>query len=187
MPTRLISQNICKSKSINNLTPFEECLFYRLIVSCDDYGRYDANTKLLKGFLFPLKEVTFAQIEKSLQSLAREGMVQVYECNGESYLQLSNWDKFQNVRSKKSKYPEPENICIHPYTDANKCMQMYTDANGCKRMQTNAYKCSRNPILILIRIRIHIRMRERDARARDLLPTGLRNGFGLCQGAGLFR
>ena len=36
MPNRIIKESIRTSDSINDLTWFEEVLFYRLMVSCDD-------------------------------------------------------------------------------------------------------------------------------------------------------
>ena len=37
MPNRILKESICRSDTIDHLTWFEEVLFYRLIVSCDDY------------------------------------------------------------------------------------------------------------------------------------------------------
>ena len=54
MPNRILKESICSSDSINELSWFEECLFYRLIVNCDDYGRFDGRTAIIKNRLFPL-------------------------------------------------------------------------------------------------------------------------------------
>ena len=67
MPNRIIKESIRTSDSINDLSWFEECLFYRLIVSCDDYGRFDGRPAIIKGSCFPLKDgVTTNNIEKAL-------------------------------------------------------------------------------------------------------------------------
>ena len=42
MPNRIIRQSICTSESMAALSWFEQVLFLKLIVSADDYGRYDA-------------------------------------------------------------------------------------------------------------------------------------------------
>ena len=55
MPNRIIRESICTSESIDGLSWFEEVLFYRLIVSCDDFGRYDGRAAIIKNRLFPLK------------------------------------------------------------------------------------------------------------------------------------
>ncbi|MCC8014702.1 MAG: hypothetical protein LIO87_05855 [Eubacterium sp.] len=63
MPNRILKESICRSEEIDSLSWFEEVLFYRLIVSCDDYGRFDARTKIIKGQCLPLKSVTERDIE----------------------------------------------------------------------------------------------------------------------------
>ena len=45
MPNRIIKESICRSEEIDSLSWFEEVLFYRLIVTCDDFGRYDGRAK----------------------------------------------------------------------------------------------------------------------------------------------
>ena len=131
MPTRLIRDRICKSESIDSLTWFEEVFFYRLITICDDYGRYDARAKVLKADLFPLKDgVTINQIEKALNKLSTVGMVQVYVYDQKPFLQLVTWEKYQSVRNKKSKYPEPPPTgeVVVSHTIENNCMQLHANA-----------------------------------------------------------
>ena len=36
MPNRILKESVCTSDSVNKLSWFEEVLFYRLIVNCDD-------------------------------------------------------------------------------------------------------------------------------------------------------
>lgn len=121
MPNRIIKESICSSDSIDTLSWFEEVLFYRLIVNCDDFGRFDARPALLKARLFPLKEgVTHKQIEAALSKLSTAGMVQVYMYDQKPFLQLVSWAKHQTVRNKRSKYPEPT-------ADESTCMQLHAD------------------------------------------------------------
>ena len=125
MPNRIIKESIRTSDSINELSWFEEVLFYRLIVSCDDYGRFDGRTAIIKGTLFPLKDVTKTDIEKALDRLSAVGLVAHYEVEEKPYLQLIYWEKHQNVRAKKSKYPSSERG--HLITHECNCNQMNTD------------------------------------------------------------
>ena len=53
MPNRILKESICRSEEIDSLSWFEEVLFYRLIVICDDFGRYDGRAKIIKGSCFP--------------------------------------------------------------------------------------------------------------------------------------
>lgn len=107
MPNRIIKESICRSDSVNALSWFEEVLFYRLIVNCDDYGRFDARPAIIKGSLFPLKTVTNKQIENALNKLSTVGIVYLYEVDGKPYLQFVTWGKHQRIRNVKEKYPAP--------------------------------------------------------------------------------
>ena len=134
MPNRILKENICSSDDINELSWFEEVLFYRLIVSCDDYGRYDGRPAIIKNRLFPLKDnLTSKSVSAALNKLASVGLVAMYEFDGKPYLHLPTWEKHQTPRAKKSKYPDPEN---GSQTSANICKQMQADE--CNGNQVNA-------------------------------------------------
>ena len=76
MPNRIIKESICTSDGIDALSWFEEVLFYRLIVSCDDYGRFDGRPAIIKNRLFPLKEnLTIKNVSAAINTLARAGLV----------------------------------------------------------------------------------------------------------------
>lgn len=124
MPNRILKESICTSDSIDTLSWFEECLFYRLIVNCDDFGRFDGRTSVIKNRLFPLKEsITLKNVSAAINNLARAGLVMPYECDGKPFLYLPSWNEHQNVRAKRSKYPEPSGV----NTDDCKCMQMHAN------------------------------------------------------------
>lgn len=128
MPNRIIKESICVSDSIDSLGWFEEVLFYRLIVSCDDFGRFDGRLAVIKNRLFPLKEnLTLKNVELAVNKLARAGLISLYENDGRPFLYLPTWNEHQTIRAKQSKYPEPPE-------------------SNCKQMISNASKCSRNPI-----------------------------------------
>lgn len=117
MPNRIIKESICRSDIINLLKPFEEILFYRLIVVCDDYGRFDGRPEIIKGSCFPLKDTAVKDIGKSLERLAEVGLVDLYDVHGKPVLQLSSWSEHQQIRAKKSKYPAPDEICNQLISD----------------------------------------------------------------------
>lgn len=111
---RILKKSICQSDDIDQLAWFEEVLFYRLIVNCDDYGIFDGRAKILRGTLFPLKDdITIKQIEDAVTRLATVGLVRQYEVQGRPYLQLSTWSKHQRLRESKHTYPMPEDTISH--------------------------------------------------------------------------
>lgn len=70
MPNRILKESICVSESIDSLSWFEEVLFYRLIVNCDDFGRFDGRTAVIKNRLFPLKDdLTLGTVKAAIQKL----------------------------------------------------------------------------------------------------------------------
>lgn len=108
MGNRILKESIRTSETIDELSWFEEVFFYRLIVSCDDYGRFDARPKILKSTCFPLKTITDKDVEKALVKLTAVGLVEVYKVNAKPYLQLTAWSRHQRLRQSKGKYPPSE-------------------------------------------------------------------------------
>lgn len=135
MPNRIIKESICRSEEIDSLSWFEEVLFYRLIVICDDFGRYDGRPKIIKGSCFPLKDVTEKDIDKALGKLSAVGLVRVYETQGRPYLQLVTWADHQRIRNQKSKYPG----------FGEDCVLLSFDSKG-QQTKSSDNKCVRNPI-----------------------------------------
>lgn len=133
MPNRILKESICTSDEIDSLSAFQETVFYRLIVMCDDYGRMDARPKILASKLFPLKDIRAAQIEDALRALTSAELVTLYTVDGKPFLQMNTWDRHQQIRAKKSKYPAPADGVIA--SDSN-CNQLIEDDS----------KCPRNPI-----------------------------------------
>lgn len=125
MPNRIIKESICTSDSVDGLSWFEEVLFYRLIVNCDDFGRFDGRVPVIKNRLFPLKEdLTTKSVRAGLTKLVNAGLVALYEFEGKPFLYLPTWNDHQNVRAKRSKYPAPEEGVN---TSEITCNQMHTD------------------------------------------------------------
>ena len=110
MPNRILKENICVSDDIDRLTWFQEVLFYRLLVNCDDFGRMDGRISVIMSKLFPLKDRNHLQADvvNGIQLLADANMIQLYMSHGKPYISVTNWKNHQNIRAKKSKYPEPE-------------------------------------------------------------------------------
>ena len=140
MPNRIIKESICTSEEIDGLTAFQETFFYRLIVNCDDFGRLDARAKILKSKLFPLKDVREDVIHAALMALSSAELVILYEVDGKPFLQMRTWDKHQQVRAKKCKYPEP------PKKTPSNESGISADTNICNQMISDDCRCPRNPI-----------------------------------------
>lgn len=128
MPNRIIKESICTSDTINELSPEPEILFYRLMVQCDDYGRFDARVPILRARCFPLRldTVSEADVSKWLDELEHVGLLWRYSVDERCYLQLTKWAKHQNIRAQRSKFPDPlaaDSDGLPTQADASNSMQ----------------------------------------------------------------
>ena len=110
MGNRILKESIILSNEINELSYFEETLFYRLIVSVDDYGVYLANRQILAHTLYPGKcDVSEEMIRAALEHMEELNLVQLYHVEGKGdFLYLVTWNKHQTQRLRRHKYPMPE-------------------------------------------------------------------------------
>lgn len=156
MPDRLIRESWCSSSKIDRLTPFEETVFARLIVNCDDFGRIDGRIAVLRSKLFVIRQrMSLARIEAALQHLQEVGLIQCYTAEGAPYVQLIGWGDHQRIRAQRSRYPAPPDIRLantgvskayHPApaksntkdtVPAGTCGQLPADACECNEIQSN--------------------------------------------------
>ena len=108
MPNRILKESIKTNAQIDQLTWFEEVTYYRLLVSADDYGRFDGRVNVLRSTLFPAKDnVTKKAVEDAISKLASAGLLRKYEVNGMPYLLFPTWEKHQRIRNQKSRFPGP--------------------------------------------------------------------------------
>lgn len=162
MPNRFIKESICSSENIDQLTDFQEVFFYRLIVNCDDFGRFDARPKYLASRLFPLRDIPIEKVTETLEALRDADLVIVYEVDGHPYLKMKTWEEHQQARATKSKYPGPDDGIIQAVD--NNCNQLISDDNNGYQEKTDDSKCHR------IRIRntySNNDIRNRQPRAED--------------------
>ena len=113
MPNRIIREGILTSPRIAKLGWAEEVFYRRLHSVVDDFGRYYADLGLLRAGCYPrqLTKVSDSDIGKWLRACVDAALVRVYPAkDGESYLEV--FDFGQQVRAKKSKFPDPLSTCV---------------------------------------------------------------------------
>lgn len=131
MPNRIIKESICTSETIDQLTPFQETVFIRLIVNADDYGRFYGNPKIVSARLFPLKSITPEEMTEALKALTDAELITPYVSCGKTYLLVNSWAKHQQTRATKSKFPEPS--AIVPDSSDSNGNQVISDDIKCAR------------------------------------------------------
>ena len=143
MPNRILKESICTSEDIAMLSPGAEVLFYRLIVKADDFGLYYANPKIIIGSCLPLKPPTVEQVLAWLDELCAAGLVIVYTGNdGRRYLKLASWDRHQQRRADKSKFPQPSYVNPKKMQENESISeQMPATADETENVITNDFNC----------------------------------------------
>lgn len=124
MPNRILREGILTSPRMAKLGWAEEVFYRRLHSVVDDFGRYYADAGLLRAACYPrqLNKVSDSDIGKWLGACSDAALVRVYPAqDGESYLEVL--DFAQQVRAKKSKFPDPMSTCAasatHPPSNAH--------------------------------------------------------------------
>ena len=109
MPCRYIREEYLTSERVDLLDAREERFYFRLFLVVDDFGRFEANEKLLKSKAFPLKEnVRATDITHWLTACEKAGLIRLYTVSGKRYLSIERFSQTRaNCRSSKSKYPDP--------------------------------------------------------------------------------
>jgi hypothetical protein len=92
-----------------DLTAEEERFFFRLMVQCDDYGRFDGRPAVVRARCFPLQLDTISESDVStwMQRMVDVGLIQPYVVDGRRYIQVVTWERHQQTRAKNSKFPDP--------------------------------------------------------------------------------
>lgn len=149
MPNRILKETICTSENLTSLGWGEQIFFLRLLVQCDDFGRFDARIPLMRASCFPfeLDRVSEQQIGDWLQSLVRADLLWLYVVSGKPYLQMTTWGKHQRKRAQFSKYPNPPavvDICTQPLSLDNKGTQPLSDVARESRVEESRVEESRN-------------------------------------------
>ena len=112
MPNRILREGILTSPRMKKLGWPEEVFYRRLMSVVDDFGRYYADPGLLRAACYPrqLDKVSDPDIGKWLRACVDAALVRVYPAeDGERYLELLRFG--QQVRAKKSKFPDPPSGC----------------------------------------------------------------------------
>lgn len=112
MPNRILREGILTSPRIAKLGWADEVFYRRLHSVVDDFGRFFADVGLLRAACYPrqLNKVSDSDVGKWLRACVDAALVRVYLVDGEEYLLLMDFN--QQVRAKKSKFPDMPSECI---------------------------------------------------------------------------
>lgn len=124
MPQRFLRPGITASRKWNSLDWFGQSFYIRLITLVDDFGRFEADSLVLRGLCFPLGDmsaqpVDLTTIVRSCEQMFSLGLVVFYKKDGKEFLQVTNWQ--ERARSERSKFPPFDNTCEQMFANVVKC------------------------------------------------------------------
>lgn len=94
---RTIKPEFPQSESIGQLSREARLLFVQLWTIVDDAGRTRASSRMLASLLYPYDEDAGDLMEGWLIELAEKGMVNRYQAQEHSFLEICNWLKHQKI------------------------------------------------------------------------------------------
>lgn len=158
MPNRVIRDSILTSRQVARLDWFQQALFVRLILGCDDYGRYYGAPDIICGHLFSTSSgVTQELVAEGLGKLEEEGLIVTYQVEEETYCALPQWSKYQVCRTRREKFPPPPTEV--PVQEPKIFTPQFHEAKQASIETAPEAKSAPNPIRIRNRISIRSRIR----------------------------
>lgn len=109
MPNRIIRDASKTSPSLAALSDLAERTFWRLIVTLDDYGRYHGSTMALLAAAYPAppEGLTLDRFQEAIDELEAGDLLRFYEVDGRRYVMSPTWQKYQRLRARESRFPQP--------------------------------------------------------------------------------
>jgi hypothetical protein len=120
MPKRMLDDSLLSSPSVAALSPAAQDAFPRFILLADDFGCFDANSRVLVGKGWPLREdVTERKVAGWVSEMERSGMLFLWDEDGRRFGYLTGWhgehgqkhrpeyDYETNPKGSKRRTPRP--------------------------------------------------------------------------------
>lgn len=111
----MISPSICTSVSISQLSKDAEILFYRLLMTTDEFGTFRADPKIVLCACMPMRieTITTSEISIWLCELQNSGVISLFFSDGDLFGTYKNFDAHNQFRkARKRRYPKPSKIKV---------------------------------------------------------------------------
>lgn len=105
---RLIDPRVWQSGHFKRLNMRQRLLWIGIITSADDEGKLRGEPAVIKADIFPFDSVSLKTVESDLGVLADEGVIYKYEIEGDLYIWIQKWERYQKPsHPTPSKIPDP--------------------------------------------------------------------------------
>ena len=134
---RMIDPNIWQSEDVSKLTIRQRLLLIGLFSNADDEGKLRGHPAFVRSTVFPYEDIAIADMQDDLNAIEEIGTITQYEVDGDKYIILNNWLKFQRVdKPQPSMIPDPisptNNDDIEPPGEEGKNHSKNGSENGSK-------------------------------------------------------
>lgn len=129
---RTLKPELFRSKKLAECSIAAIVTFEGLWTEADDFGRGDADPRIIKGAIWSLRdEVTWQDVAGHLDELEAQRLIHRYEIDGNVYYEVPSWENHQaaSYRRGKQVFPEP---CTTE--SAEKCKDVQGRAEDCKKV-----------------------------------------------------
>jgi hypothetical protein len=119
---RMIFGSLSTSKKFNSpaLSDKSRLLYLMMYPHSDDFGRMEAEPSAVKMIAVPGLDWSFKDIEACLSELSTGLLIEIYEIEGQKYLQIVAFDDHQTfARARVENYPPPIQQLNCSKTDLN--------------------------------------------------------------------
>jgi hypothetical protein len=109
---RSIKPEFWVSEQIAEFSTNARLTFVGLWNFCDDQGVHPAKQKTLKAELYPMDDITAAQVGEWVDELIRAGLVREFVAagDGERYWHVTGWSRHQKIDRPSCKHPGPPSL-----------------------------------------------------------------------------
>jgi hypothetical protein len=99
----MLRESVRTSPTLAKLSAEAERLFYRLLVTADDHGRFLADPAIVRSQCFPRDDgkIRIHDVRRWLSELGE--VIRIYSVGGELYGEFRTWSKHQRVRAATSR------------------------------------------------------------------------------------
>ncbi len=98
----MIDPGIWTSAQFMSLTIRQRLIFVGLISNSDDEGRLRGEAVKIKALLFPSDNISVSKVDADLRIITKIGLINRWQENGEIFIELPKWEKYQRVDKPKS-------------------------------------------------------------------------------------
>lgn len=146
----MIDKKLIVSRKVNSVSLGAECLYVRVLLLTDDFGRYHADPRILKALAFSLRNVTEKSISKWLTELIDVGLIRTYSVDDEEYLEVVRFEDFQTFRADRKRrkdFPVPKkyNQCHTSDIPVGDCSLREGKVSKGKGIKENAIRTCKDP------------------------------------------